>query len=105
MTQLSLRLPAPRARRTDPATSKDAAASMRAAATPQCAKVLHVLKTWCKQGVYAPLGAEQIGFRLGMHAYAVRKRLSELEQAGLIETTGETHRTSTGRNERLWVAI
>lgn len=96
MSQLALYLPAPGARRRDPATSQQAAESMRTAATEQGARVFNALQA------IGEAGAEQIGQRIGMDAYAVRKRLPELEQAGLIETTGDTRRTASGRSERVW---
>lgn len=85
-----------RARRRDPSTSQQAAESMRTAATEQGARVFNALQA------IGEAGAEQIGQRIGMDAYAVRKRLPELEQAGLIETTGDTRRTASGRSERVW---
>jgi hypothetical protein len=40
-----------------------------------------------------------------MPAYAVRKRLPELFDAGLAQPTGETRKTLTGRSERFWRAV
>lgn len=91
-------LPAPRARYSDPSTSHDAAASMRRAASAQCATVLSALRELGKAG------AEQIATAAGMTAYAARKRLPELQDAGLVQPTGELRRTSTGRSERIWAA-
>ena len=50
------------------------------------------------------MGAEQIGDQLGMAAYAVRKRLSELNRLFLASVTGQIRKTSTGRSERVWSA-
>lgn len=86
----------PLARRTDPQTSHDAAASMGRAATMQCAKVFNALRALGKAG------AEQIGERCNLPAYAVRKRLPELEDAGLIYPTEHTRKTLSGRSERIW---
>jgi predicted transcriptional regulator len=97
--QRSLDLQAPGYRTTDPKTSRDAAASMKKAATAQCAKVLVVLR------LHGELGAEQIGDHLGMDGYAVRKRLAELCTAGVITPTGKTRKTRSGRSERVWEAI
>ena len=99
MTQLALYLPPPGARRRDPATSHDAARSMRTAATEQAARVFNALQS------LGEAGAEQIAERIGMDAYAVRKRLPELEAAGLIATTGDTRRTASGRSERVWRVV
>lgn len=86
----------PLARRTDPQTSHDAAASMGMAATMQCAKVLHALRELGKAG------AEQIGERCNLPAYAVRKRLPELFDADLAVPTGDKRKTLSGRSERVW---
>jgi len=99
MTQLALYLPPPGARRRDPATSHDAARSMRTAATEQGARVFNALQA------LGQAGAEQIAERSGMDAYAVRKRLPELEAAGVIQTTGDTRRTASGRSERVWRVV
>lgn len=47
------------------------------------------------------LGAEQVASWCGLNAYQVRKRLPELQTAGLAEPVG-TRRASTGRLERTW---
>jgi predicted ArsR family transcriptional regulator len=97
--QLDLLLPPPRARRRDPQTSHDAAASMRKAATEQAAKVYVALQAFGRAGA----GAEQIGERCGLDAYAVRKRLPELEAAGqVVVVEGVTRKTRSGRSERVW---
>jgi predicted ArsR family transcriptional regulator len=88
----------PKARKHDPITSHDAAASMRRAATNQAAAALDCLRA-C-----GPLGAEQIGWSLRLPAYAVRKRLSELQDAGLAAPTDKRRKTVTGRSERVWEA-
>jgi predicted ArsR family transcriptional regulator len=85
-----------RARTLDPETSHDAAASMTLAANRQCAQVLNALRS-IREG-----GAEQIAEACGLDAYQVRKRTSELQDAGLIETTGERRKTRSGRSERVW---
>ena len=85
-----------RARTLDPETSHDAAASMTLAANRQCAQVLNALRA------IGNGGAEQIAATCGLDAYQVRKRTSELQDAGLIETTGERRRTRSGRSERVW---
>jgi predicted ArsR family transcriptional regulator len=101
MDQLALHLPPPAARRRDPETSKAAARSMRQAATEQAAKVLNALRD------LGEAGAEQIGDRCGLNAYAVRKRLPELEAAGHVEVVMDgdkpkTRTTGSGRSERVW---
>jgi predicted ArsR family transcriptional regulator len=86
----------PAARKLDPQTSHDAAKSMEKAATLHCAQVLNCLR------LIREAGAEEIGEWIGMHAYAVRKRLPELQDAGLAEPTDERRKTRSGRSERIW---
>ena len=77
-TQLSIDFnAASHARRGDPSTSKDAASRVREFAAGQCADILAVLRERGR------LGAEQIAAYLRIDAYAVRKRLADLEHAGM----------------------
>jgi len=84
------------ARRSDPETSKDAAARVREFAAGQCADILAVLRERGR------LGAEQIAAYLRIDAYAVRKRLADLEHAGLARPLPLHRMTASGRKERLW---
>lgn len=89
----------PRARAKDPQTSYDAAASMKRAATAQAARVLMALR------LNGNLGAEQIAILSGLDKFQVCRRLPELEAAGVVEVVeGETRKTKSGRNERVWRA-
>ena len=86
-----------RARRTDPATSHEAAAMAVQFAPGHQELVLRALRE------HGQLGAEQIANIIGMQAYAVRKRLPELQDLHLVEPAGDlTRRTATGRRERVW---
>lgn len=84
------------ARNSDPATSHAAADSMRGVSEAQRARIVKTLEA------SGPLGAEQIGDVMRLDAYAIRKRTAELQQAHLIEPTGDTRRTRSGRAERIW---
>jgi hypothetical protein len=84
------------ARRTDPETSHEAAAMAISFISRHQSLVLQALAEM------GQAGAEQIGEQIGMPAYAVRKRTSELERLGLIADTGITRKTSSGRSERVW---
>jgi len=97
--QLSFMLPDPKARKRDPQTSHDAAASMKVAATAQAVKVLMVLRQ------HGPLGAEQIAILSGLDKFQVCRRLPELYAAGLVAPTGETRKTVAGRQERVWECL
>jgi hypothetical protein len=74
-------LPEPRARSTDPETSKAAAAHALAFAESHAGKIFAALAT--------PGTCKEIGARIGLDHVAVARRLSEMEEANLIETTGE----------------
>ena len=84
------------ARNSDPITSHAAADSMRGISEAQRARIVKTLEA------SGPLGAEQIGDVMRLEPYAVRKRLSEAERDHLIEPTGDTRRTRSGRAERIW---
>lgn len=84
------------ARNSDPITSHAAADSMRGISEAQRARIVKTLED------SGPLGAEQIGDVMRIDAYSIRKRTAELQQAHLIEPTGDTRRTRSGRAERIW---
>lgn len=87
------------ARHSDPETSHDAAKRAAEFAGSHRDKILRVLK---RNG---PADPEQIAAFLNMDAYAVRKRLPELEDMGRAKPTGGTSRTVSGRNQRIWGAV
>lgn len=86
------------ARASDPGTSHMAASRVREFAGGQCAEILDLLK---RRG---PLTPEQIAAHMDIDAYAARKRLPELQRAGLAYPTGETAPTVSGRQQRIWTA-
>lgn len=99
MTQLAIDFsPATHARRHDPSTSHEAAARVREFAAGQCLAILAVLQK------YGQLGAEQIAGHLNIDAYAVRKRLADLEHAGKAKPLPIHRTTASGRRERIWAA-
>jgi predicted ArsR family transcriptional regulator len=87
------------ARTSDPATSHEAAASVKSFAGEHHAALLRVLAP------DVPLGAEQLARMAGMDAYQARKRLPELERAGLAKVADGTRKTASGRSERLWLLV
>jgi hypothetical protein len=87
------------ARRSDPETSHEAAGRVREFAAGQCAAILAVLQ---ERG---PLGAEQIAAYLHFDAYAVRKRLADLEHAGRAKPLPLQRVTASGRHERIWEGL
>ena len=96
--QLSIFDSVSHARRSAPETSKEAAGRVREFAAGQCAAILAVL---LEKG---PLGAEQIAAYLRIDAYAVRKRLADLEHAGRAKPLPMQRVTASGRHERIWRA-
>ena len=100
MNQLAIEFnPVRLARKTDPATSKEAAERVREFFAGHAQKVLDCLKA------HGPQTPEQIGARIGLDPYAIRKRLPELERAGFAQPTGETAPTASGRSQRVWRAV
>lgn len=85
------------ARRTDPQTSKDAAASMPMSAEAQLERIY-----WSIMRAGEPLTADEIARREGMTMEHVCRRLPELEAEGRAEPTDETRPGPTGRASRCW---
>lgn len=89
-------IPLPAARRRDPQTSHDAAASMRG--SQQGEAVLAALRELGRAGATA------IATRAGLTQIQVCRRLPELAKAGLARTVAGLTRTAAGRAERIWEA-
>lgn len=90
---------ATRARRIDPWTSRAAARAAAAFAGTHRAAILAALRE------HGPLSAEGIADITGIEAYAVRKRLPELQRAFLAVPTDRVEPTRSGRMQRVWVAV
>lgn len=88
----------PRARRTDPATSKEAAAMVRDVAKCQQADVLRAVRA------YPHRTSKQLANEAGMDRYMVARRLPELLALGLVRT-GEAVRQANGRRGLTWYAV
>ncbi|NBW19834.1 MAG: hypothetical protein EBR82_68860 [Caulobacteraceae bacterium] len=82
-------------RRTDPATSKAAAATVKAFAGEHHQAILEALS-------HGPAGASGIAARCGLNSHQVNKRLGELARAGRIVETGRLVESASGRGEREW---
>ena len=78
--QLTLILPLPRYRKTDPYTSKQAANKAAHIAPSQRNIIADALRE--------PGTVKDVAERTGLTQYAVSKRLPELERTGLIVATG-----------------
>ena len=88
--------PPPAARRTDPATSHQAAAKARELRDVHQGVILACLKA------HGPLGKDGLAARTRLDGVQVCRRLPELHRAGLIEPTGATVPSTAGREEREW---
>lgn len=82
----------PRARRTDPETSHEAAAGVAEFEADHFAQILDALRL-------GPAGATEIASRCGLGRDAVGKRMSELERRGLVFVDGKV-RNEKGKSER-----
>jgi hypothetical protein len=86
-------------RRTDPQTSKDAAAQAGALRERHHAIIVECLRT------HGSLGKDGIAARTRLDGVAVCRRLGELQALGLIRLTGKTVQSASGRAERQWEAV
>jgi hypothetical protein len=88
----------PQARRSDPPTSHQAAASARELQAQHHQVIVACLKR------HGALGKDGIAARTGLTGVAVARRTAELQRAGLIQPTGKTVLSTAGRPEREWKA-
>ena len=91
-------LPVPRARNTDPETSRDAADSMVQAAEGQRNAILAELR---KSG---PLTADEIDVHLFSGHHTSARRLPELAELGLVHRSTDKRPTRAGRAAFIWRA-
>lgn len=89
----------PMARRSDPATSKAAAADAKEIAARHQRIILSCLEA------HGPAGKDRIGALTSLTGVAVCRRLSEMHKAGLIAPTGRTVQSTSGRAEREWEIV
>ena len=85
-----------RARAKDPITSFEAAESIKDVAKMHNGVIVAGLQK------FGPMGKDQIANNTGLQPNQVSRRLSELEEIGLIELTGKQVKSNSGRNEREW---
>ena len=84
----------PRVRSTDPVTSFEAAESIKPSVHYQT--ILECLQT------HGALGKDGISAKTSLDGNQVARRLNEMKIIGLIELTGNTVKSNSGRNEREW---
>lgn len=89
----------PGARRSDPQTSKDAAAAVVDTAARHRERILRALRHFGVGGcVYT-----EIAKATGLEPVAVNRRLAELRRAGLVIRRDETRRTPSGCYAHIYV--
>ena len=89
----------PRVRASDPLTSFEAAESIKEAVNHHHQVILECLQT------HGPLGKDGISAHTNLDGNQVARRLNEMKIIGLIELTGNTVKSNSGRNEREWQCI
>jgi predicted transcriptional regulator len=85
-----------RVRTSDPITSYEAADSAKDLASKHFGIIVDCLKA------HGALGKDGIARHSGLESNQVARRLNELHNMGLIELTGRTVKSKSGRNEREW---
>jgi predicted transcriptional regulator len=87
-----------RVRASDPITSYEAADSAKELASKHFSMIVDTLKA------HGALGKDGIAQHSGLDPNQVSRRLNELSNMDLIELTGRTVKSKSGRNEREWKA-
>jgi predicted transcriptional regulator len=85
-----------RVRTSDPITSYEAADSAKDLASKHFSMIVDCLKA------HGALGKDGIAQHSGLDSNQVARRLNELSNMDLIELTGRTVKSKSGRNEREW---
>ena len=80
------------ARKTDPPTSKAAAAGAREFAGDHARRILDALEA-------GPAGKTEIGQRCGLTEQQVARRMHELTRTGAVERTGRAVKSASGSQE------
>jgi predicted ArsR family transcriptional regulator len=94
--QLAIDFSAPRARRSDPATSHDAAASVDVFSAEHYQRIIRALKSGGPGTIY------EIAERCGMTHVQVARRLPEMQGRLVRIRASITRRGPTGRACRVW---
>ena len=86
----------PRVRSTDPLTSFEAAEAIKPVVSQHHQVILECLQK------HGSLGKDGIASLTNLDGNQVARRLNEMKVLGLIELTGKTVKSNSGRNEREW---
>lgn len=85
-----------RARATDAITSFQAADSIKDVAKMHQEVIVAALQR------FGPMGKDGISNATGLQSNQVARRMNELQKLDLIELTGQTVKSNSGRQEREW---
>jgi hypothetical protein len=85
-----------RARSLDPVTSHAAADQFKSASDLHFKLIAHCLER------FGPLGKDGISYLIGLDSNQVARRLPEMARLGMVELTGHTTKSKSGRAEREW---
>lgn len=88
-----------RVRNSDPITSFEAADAAKDLASKHLQIIVDCLKA------HGALGKDGIAQHTNLDRNQVSRRLNELEKMNLIQLTGQTVKSASGRNEREWRAV
>jgi predicted transcriptional regulator len=89
----------PRVRSNDPLTSFQAADSIKDSVSQHHQEILDCLIR------HGALGKDGIAARTNLDGNQVARRLNEMKILGLIQLTGKTVKSNSGRNEREWECL
>lgn len=89
----------PLARGNDPLTSFQAADSAKAFIRTHERDIVNALKS------LGAMGVDEIAESIALYPHAVGKRMTALHKRGEVELTGRTVKSSSGRNQREWMAV
>lgn len=87
------------ARRNDPSTSHEAAASMAKGSARAQAKAIYWALATDRTG---GLTAEEAGLRCGLDNVQACRRMADLAKAKMVERTGERRANGSGRTAMVW---
>lgn len=88
----------PRARSADPSTSHAAARSAKELQAAHCKTIRDALEK------YGPMSKSAIAARTCLDSTQVCRRLPDLQRADLARPTGRNVLSTSGRQERVWMA-
>lgn len=88
----------PRVRNSDPMTSAQAADQAKTISAQHGELIVQSLVA------YGPMGKDQIADVTYLDGNQIARRMKELETLGLVQLTGRTVKSKSGRQEREWAA-